>query len=59
MKITSLENDVTTHNAGVDELNREHNIQMEALRTDKAVLEVGYTIKLFIKVLQFILKHYD
>ena len=40
MKIASLEKEVATHNAGVDELNREHNVQLEALRTDKAVLEV-------------------
>ena len=40
MKIASLEKEVATHNAGVDELNREHNLQLETLRTDKAVLEV-------------------
>lgn len=40
MKIGSLEKEVATHNAGVDELNREHNLQLETLRTDKAVLEV-------------------
>ena len=40
MKIGSLEKEVSTHNAGVDELNREHNIQLEALQTDKAMLEV-------------------
>ena len=40
IKIASLEKEVATHNAGVDELNREHNQQLETLRTDKAVLEV-------------------
>ena len=40
MKIASLLKEVATHNAGVDELNREHNVQLEALCTDKAVLEV-------------------
>ncbi len=41
MKVGSLEKEVATHNAGVDELNREHNSQLETLRTDKAMLEVG------------------
>ena len=40
MKIGSLEKEVVTHNAGVDELNREHRKEVEALCTDKAVLEV-------------------
>ena len=44
MKVASLEKDVATHNDGVDELNREHNLQVEALRTDKAVLEVWIII---------------
>ena len=39
-KIASLEKEVATHNASVDELNREHNNQLETLRTDNAVLEV-------------------
>lgn len=42
MKIASLEKEAATHNAGVDELNREHNIHLETLRTDKALLEVCY-----------------
>lgn len=40
MKIGSLEKEVATHNAGVDELNREHRKEVETLCTDKAVLEV-------------------
>ena len=41
MKVGSLEKEVATHNAGVDELNREHNLQLETLCTEKAMLEVG------------------
>ena len=41
MKVSSLEREVTTHHAGVEELNREHRVQMDTLRENKAMLEVG------------------
>lgn len=32
---------MSTHEAGVEELNREHALQLDALREAKAMLEVG------------------
>lgn len=41
LKVASLEREVTTHHAGVEELSREHRVQMDTLREEKAMLEVG------------------
>ena len=40
-KVASLEREASTHHAGVEELNREHKIQVDTLREEKAMLEVG------------------
>lgn len=39
-KVAQLEREVSTHEAGVEELNREHTLQLDALREAKAMLEV-------------------
>jgi hypothetical protein len=41
VKVSTLEREVSTHHAGVEELNREHRVQMDALREEKAMLEVS------------------
>jgi len=38
-KIVKLEQEVSTHLAAVDEINREHELQAESIRTEKAMLE--------------------
>ena len=40
--MNELEREVSTHDAGVEELNREHALQLDALREAKAMLEVEH-----------------
>ena len=39
--MNKLEREVATHHAGVDELNREHQMSMDTLREEKTMLDVG------------------
>ncbi len=39
-RVNELEREVSTHDAGVEELNREHALQLDTLREAKAMLEV-------------------
>ena len=40
-KIASLEREVATHNAGAEEVNREHTAIVELIRNEKAMVEVS------------------
>ncbi len=40
-KISNLEREVATHNAGADQVNREHAALMEVINNEKAMVEVN------------------
>lgn len=40
-KIVTLEREIATHNAGAEEINREHSVIVETVRNEKAMVEVG------------------
>lgn len=44
-RIANLEREVTTHNAGAEEVNREHSAVVEVIKNEKAMVEV-HTIEL-------------
>ena len=41
LKVASLSREAASHHDGVEELNREHKIQVDSLREEKAMLEVS------------------
>lgn len=43
LKVSSLEREAASHHDGVEELNREHKIQVDSLREEKAMLEVKFS----------------